>query len=302
MTDTDKAGVTRASTVMLLSGHVCSNYTERSFITTGEGWYRAGLQVAPLPKASRWSRFTPSPTSKCQGSSAILISWRECSSSSWDGPSCMRWKRQRVNSSEGPPVCSCLDLQLRLPLWRHTCSWVGVAVCSSSPTPSSSVAAITAQHRGARPSAPRLTVRGTLLSEDSSLRASETAYHVWALGSFSGVPHCSTVNDWGPFEPVRKRVGLLSFILYRNPQAFYNSFFSNIKLKYTENKCSFRKLQRNEGCTCLMVLLSSHEGQIPLLTVHLWSPSHSAPGLVYLTIAFCFPALHFCTLPLSRST
>lgn len=26
-------------------------------------------------------------------------------------------------------------------------------------------------------------------------------HQVWALGNFSGLPHCSIVNSWGPFEP-----------------------------------------------------------------------------------------------------
>lgn len=36
-------------------------------------------------------------------------------------------------------------------------------------------------------------------------------HQVWALGSFSGVPHCSTVNNCGPFEPVGKSTSVLTW-------------------------------------------------------------------------------------------
>ena len=88
-----------------------------------------------------------------------------------------------------------------------------ICIVSAFFSPSSIAATDTEQ---ARPSVPRLLEELHSL-KTCSLRVEKTAYHVWALGSFSGVPHCSTVNDCGPFEPAKKRVALVSFILYRNP-------------------------------------------------------------------------------------
>lgn len=147
-------------------------------------------------------------------SSTLTSKWGS-SSFSWDGSSFMWWRQHMVKNLDGPLQGSATWTSSPGLPGKETLvpGLVSLSPCPPPPLPIPCLFHSCHQHstEGTRPSVPRL-LEDLLSLKTCSLGWGNCFYHVWALGSFSGVPHCSTVNDCGPFEPIKKKKSCFGFI------------------------------------------------------------------------------------------
>lgn len=104
-------------------------------------------------------------------------------------------------------------------------------------------------------------------------------YQVCALGSLSGVPHCSTVKDCGPFEPVEKMTFCdLIYFTHKSLDIFETHFF-------TDKTCIHRRWIRREN----------KKRTLPCARIHCWvvKQSVTAPEGA---VPVCSSVAHLVTL------
>lgn len=120
------------------------------------------------------------------------------------------------------------------------------------------------QHRAGQTFCTRTLLEEFCSLKTCSLNGEKPAYHVWALGSFSGVPHCSTVNDCGPFEPERKKSCCGLIYSLQESLEFHNSSFPGQNLNVQRTNLVSLNSKEMKAVLSLMASLSSHEMEIPL--------------------------------------